>query len=564
MNLYYTVLNALLLLSTLILLKHSWYRFSYFLQMFQQHGYKINELYHWIIRNFYNRVIVAEHFLIIIVIFSLLFFLSERLTITAATWVLSLFTLFWFGSATRYKPDKDKKPLVYTARMKRLAATLGVIFIFFVFIVIDLSFSGRFLNTPIVIRDTGSALLIAEPYFLLFGLVVADMSLPFFLFLSAFLMKPVEKRVHNRFKKKARKKLSSLPGLKVIAITGSYGKTSTKYMIHALLQERYSVCMTPGSYNTPMGICKVINDDLEARHQVLLLEMGARYEGNIRELCNIAQPDVAVITNVGKAHLETFGSKETIIREKSTLAKELKPGGVLVLNGDDENVAAMAALSPGTDITLAGINNGSVRASDISYNEKGTRFTLTWLHDNEIVNEQQIKIKLLGVHNVQNFLLAAAVAHKFDIRPGTIAHAAGRIEPVEHRLELKNQNGLIIIDDAFNSNPVGARNALDILASFSSGRKIIITPGMIELGDLQDKENQEFGKYIAKANLDLIILVGKEQTQPIQNGILEVQPGADNIRVVSSLFEANDLVKEYAREGDVILYENDLPDTFNE
>jgi len=532
--------------------------------MFQQHGYKLNEFYHWIIRNFYNRVIVAEHFLIVIVIFSLLFFLSERLTITAATLILSLFTIFWFGSTSRYKPDKDKKPLVYTARMKRLAGTLAVIFLLFAYIVIDLSFTGRFLNTPIVIRDTGSALMIAEPYFLLFGLIIADMSVPFFLFLAALLMKPVESRVHNRFKKKARKKLAGLPDLKVIAITGSYGKTSTKYMIHSLLRERYNVCMTPGSYNTPMGICKVINNDLEARHQILLLEMGARYEGNIKELCNIAKPDVAVITNVGKAHLETFGSRETIIKEKSTLAKELKPGGILVLNGDDEHVAAMADLSPDSDVIFAGIGQGSIRASDITYNENGTRFILKWHRNNEIVNEQQINMKLLGFHNVQNFLLAAAVAHKFEIRPGTIAHAAERIEPVEHRLELKRRNGLIIIDDAFNSNPTGAKNALDILASFTTGRKIIITPGMIELGDLQDTENQKFGRLIAEAGLDLIILVGKEQTDPILKGIKNIKPDANNIHVVSSLFEANDIIKDYAREGDVILYENDLPDTYNE
>jgi UDP-N-acetylmuramoyl-tripeptide--D-alanyl-D-alanine ligase len=532
--------------------------------MFQQHGYKFNEYYHWVIRNFYNRVIVAEHFLIIIVIFSLLFLLSERLTITAATWILSLFTLFWFGSGSRYTSEKNKKPLVYTARMKRLAGTLAVIFLFFVFIVVDLSFTGRLLNTPVVIRDAGSALMIAEPYFLLFGLIVADMSVPFFLILAGFLMKPVENRIHNRFKKKARTKLLGFPDLKVIAITGSYGKTSTKYMTHSLLQERYQVCMTPGSYNTPMGICKVINNDLEARHQILLLEMGARYEGNISELCSIAKPDIAVITNVGKAHLETFGSPEAIASEKSTLAKELKPGGTLVLNGDDEIVVEMAALNPEAEIILAGIENGSVRASDIRYDKTGTHFIMKWYRNNEVQDEQPISMRLLGVHNVQNFLLAAAVAHKFGIRPATIALAASRIEPVEHRLELKSRDGLTIIDDAFNSNPVGAKNAIDILTSFTSGRRIIITPGMIELGELQESENQEFGRYIAKADLDLVILVGREQTEPIQNGIHEIRPGAENVHVVSSLFEANDIIREYAREGDVILYENDLPDSFNE
>jgi UDP-N-acetylmuramoyl-tripeptide--D-alanyl-D-alanine ligase len=564
LNLYYTILNALLFVSAFVLLKHSWYRFTYFLQMFQQHGYKIREFYHWFIRGFQSRVVIPEHFLFIIVIFSILLFLSESLTISAATLTLSLFTLFWFGSVTRFKAEKDKKPLVYTARMKRLAFTLGTFLFLFIFTIIDLSFTGRLMNTPIVIRGTGNALLAAEPYFLLFGLVLADMSVPFFLFLAAWLMAPLERSIHNSFKNKARKKLSGMPDLKIIAITGSYGKTSTKFLIHALLKERYQVCMTPGSYNTPMGICKVINNDLEARHQILILEMGARYEGNIKELCEIARPDVSVITNVGIAHLETFGSEENIAREKSTLAKELKPGGILVLNGDDEAVSAMGSLNKEAKILYAGIHNGSVRASGIEYNEKGTRFAMQWLENGRITEEHEIGLRLLGAHNVQNFLLAACVAREFGIRPGTMALAAAQIEPVEHRLELKQQNGLTIIDDAFNSNPTGAKNAVEILSSFPAGRKVIITPGMIELGDIQEEVNRMFGKHIAEANLDLVILVGRQQTEPILQGFREHGGPQEKVRVANSLFEANEIARQFVRDGDVILYENDLPDTYSE
>lgn len=565
MSLYYTVLNALLLLSAFILLKHSWYRFIYFLQMLQQHGYKLNEFGSWIFRFFYTRIFLPEHFLFVIVTFSLLFFLSDRLTITAATWILGLFAIFWFGSTSSFKTDKDKKPLVYTPRMKRLAITQAAFLFFLVFVIFDLSFTGRLMNTPVVIRDAASAILAAEPYFLLFGLILVDISVPFFLFLAAVLMKPVENRIHNKFKKKARNKIAGMPDLKVIAITGSYGKTSTKFLIEALLKERYSVCMTPGSYNTPMGICKVINNDLNARHQILILEMGARYEGNIRELCEIVQPDVAVITNVGKAHLETFGSIEAISREKSTLATELKAAGTLVLNADDKLVSGMAELNKNVTTIFAGIQSGSITAAGISFNEKGTQFTMNWNNtDGTGTETQKIEMNLLGAHNIQNFLLAAAVAKVFNIRPETIALAAGQIEPVEHRLELKHLNGLTIIDDAFNSNPVGAKNAVEILSSFTSGRKIIITPGMIELGDIEDMENKKFGGHIAEANIDLIILVGKKQTAPILEGIRETAGNDSNVRVVNSLFEANEIVKEYARSGDVILYENDLPDMYNE
>ncbi|MEX1063233.1 MAG: UDP-N-acetylmuramoyl-tripeptide--D-alanyl-D-alanine ligase [Balneolaceae bacterium] len=565
MNLYYSILNMLLLFSAAVLVKHSWYRLQYFLQMFQQHGYKTNEFYNWIIHNFNLKVVPTEYFLFLVLVLSLLIFLSEQLTVTSVTLVLSLFTVFWFGTTTRYNREKKKKPLVYTPRMKRLFSLQSAILLFFMYIITDLSFSGRLMNSGIITGNAESALMIAEPYALLTGLLIVDVSIPFFLFAAAWILKPLEERIHEGFKEKARRKLAGMPGLKIIAVTGSYGKTSTKFLIHSMLKERYNVCVTPGSYNTPMGISKVINNELHARHQILILEMGARYEGNIRELCSIARPDVAVLTNVGKAHMETFGSREAIIREKSTLAKEVKPEGILVLNADDEAVASMAGLNKNAEVIFSGIQKGSVRASDIAYDENGTTFTLLFQKKPGKVIQQKISMKLLGLHNVRNFLLAAAVADKFSIRAGTIALAAEQLEPVEHRLEMKRQGGLLIIDDAFNSNPVGAKNAVEILASFGSGRKIIITPGMVELGDIQDEENGKFGEAIGEAALDLVILVGNVQTRPIHEGIRKVQGGSDeNVRIAASLFEANSIIRDYARDGDVILYENDLPDVFDE
>jgi UDP-N-acetylmuramoyl-tripeptide--D-alanyl-D-alanine ligase len=397
---------------------------------------------------------------------------------------------------------------------------------------------------------------------LCFGFVIADMMIPFLVYAAAWIMKPVESQIQRGFKKQARRKIASMPGLKVIAITGSYGKTSTKFMLATLLKERFSVCFTPGSYNTPMGICKVINNDLEAHHQILILEMGARYEGNIKELCEIARPHISVITNVGVAHMESFGSAEAVAREKSTLARELVKDGLLVLNGDDPVVASMAELRNDVKTVFTG-DKGSVQAEEISYGTEGTSFKMIWV-DGDKKESIQVQTKLLGKHNVDNLLLAAAVARELGIRSGTVALAASTIEPVEHRLELKQRNGIYIIDDAFNSNPVGAKNAVEILAGFTSGRRIIVTPGMIELGELQEEANREFGRDIGKANLDMIYLVGKEQTRPILNGIKETADSDDNIHVVSSLFEANDHLQKSMKPGDVILYENDLPDSFNE
>jgi UDP-N-acetylmuramoyl-tripeptide--D-alanyl-D-alanine ligase len=552
------IMNAIIILLIAIFIRHSLHRLRYFLHMFQQLGYKTNEFRHWLMDHFYSRFFTSEHIFFNLLILGMITLLVDRITLTAGSITMFIFTLFWFLDLSRYKAEKEKKPLVYTARLKRLMVTTLIIIGFLWFYMIDIAYRG------VQLRDFVAPFINVDPYFLSFGMVVVDIFIPIFLFMAAYLMKPVEKKIQNGFKKQARKKLASLPHLKVIAITGSYGKTSTKFLMDAFLKERVRVCVTPGSFNTPMGICKVINNDLDAHHQVLILEMGARYQGNIKELCDIAQPDISVITNVGLSHLETFGSQEAVAKEKSTLAKELKSGGTLILNGDDPLVRKMADLRDDVNIVFAG-SEGKVRISDSETDAEGTRFEMSIFDDENNRTEKEIfKTKLLGKHNIQNMSIAAAVALEFDIRLKTMSIAASKMEPVEHRLELKERNGLTVIDDAFNSNPVGAKNAVDILASFKTGKKIIITPGMIELGELEEQENQKLGEHIAKAGLDLVILVGDNQTKPLQKGLSSVQNGeAPDVRVVNTLFEANDLLKDYASPGDVVLYENDLPDTYN-
>ncbi|MGF1669618.1 MAG: UDP-N-acetylmuramoyl-tripeptide--D-alanyl-D-alanine ligase [Balneolaceae bacterium] len=546
----------------IILARHSLYRIRYLLHMFQLHGYKTAEFREWTHQNFSAKVITPEHVLFNLVILSLLYFLSDSLTPSAATIILAVFVLFWFFPAGKYRLEQEKKKLVFTPRMKRLAATLALLILPFWYGTIELGYTGT-ISSIVSVRQIDNLFLAADPYILAFGFVVADIAIPFLLFLASYLMKPIEIQIQKGFKKKARQKLAMLPSLRVIAITGSYGKTSTKFILNAMLRERYKVCVTPGSYNTPMGICKVINDDLQAHHQILILEMGARYPGNIKELCDIAKPDMSIITNVGVSHLETFGSREVLIYEKATLARELKTGGVLVLNGDDEQVSEMSKLRNDIKVIKTG-SNGSVVYENIRYDHEGTTVDLKFGRNGES-EKVEIKTELLGKHNVQNIVIAAAAAFELGIRPHTMALALRSLKPVEHRLELRKEGGLFIIDDAFNSNPVGAENAVEILSGFKTGRKIIVTPGMIELGSLQESVNRKFGEQIAHANLDLVILVGKTQTKAIQDGIQSAANGSSTeVKIVNSLFEANDILKSYARPGDVVLYENDLPDSFNE
>lgn len=559
MDLYILVTNLLVLVLVLVLLRYSLYRIRYFLHMFQLVGYKTSDFRNWCMENMFPKVISGEHVFFNIVIFIVSYFLSRRITLTSGTIVVTVFALFWFGGRIRYKTERVKKPLVFTARMKRLTALVAVLILPLWYGVMELSMLSM------IARDFAAPFVFTDPYFLGFGLVFVDIFIPLLIFLAGWVTKPLEWSIQQGFKKKAIQKLNSLPNLKVIAITGSYGKTSTKFIIDTFLSQRYSVCMTPGSYNTPMGICKVINNDLNATHDMLILEMGARYRGNIDELCDIARPDASVVTNVGVSHLKTLGSVKGIAEEKGTVVRRTKPGGAAILNGDDPAVAEMEALRDDIQIILTG-DNGSIRAEEIRVSESGTSFEMVWLNEDGTRDQsEQITTRLLGAHNIQNILLGAAVARLLGVRLKTIAVAAASMEPVEHRLELKQREGLTVIDDAFNSNPVGAKSALDVLGAFSGRKRVIITPGMIELGEKQDELNERFGRQIAESGIDVAILVGEEQTRPIYRGIQRSKAAVKpDVHIVSSLFEANELLRKTTSPGDVVLYENDLPDTFND
>lgn len=519
-------------------------------------GYKGNEYWSWLRSHWDEKVIPTDlgvFNLVLLLAVAADGFFGSPITKNTLAVIFFVYAVFWLSSVKRYKQEKVKKPLVLTNRVKRLMVPVILLGLTLPAFLTYEAYTGRFLY------NYDPEFLSFDVILLVFGWVFTAILIPFYILLASWFTKPIENNIQEGFKKQARKKLASMPHLKVIAITGSYGKTSTKFMVRDLLKERFSVCSTPGSYNTPMGICKVINNDLQSHHQILILEMGARYEGNIQELCDIAQPNISIVTNVGVAHLETFGSQEVIAREKGTLVDNLSMNGAAILNGDDEYVREMGSDRPDIERVLVGLNHGDIKAGQISYNTEGTRF------EAEINGDRiSFQTKLLGAHNVQNMLLAIGTAHYLGIRAKTMSLGASNIEPVEHRLELKKAGGFFIIDDAFNSNPVGAKNAVEILGQFNSGKRIIITPGMVELGDIEFEENKKFGEAIAAANLDKIILVGEERAEPILEGIESVENQGEKVSVVNSLFEANDLLKSFVQAGDVVLYENDLPDVYNE
>lgn len=539
---------ALVLLGALATLFAGWRagrRVRFFLHIFQLETYKFDRYGRWLTDHIGSTVVRPSHGAGATALALAALGASYVDPSWIALAVLPVWT-FTFISSRRYRSDEEKKPLEFTARMTRLAVPVGVLTL------LPVACGGLYgwsLGDP-----TGIL-------WYLGGFLVADLGAPLWVALGAGLMQPVETAIQRGFKRQARGRLQSRPDLTVVGITGSYGKTSTKFILAELLRQKYNVYATPSSYNTPMGLCLAVNEHLKPEHQVLVLEYGIRYPGDMDELCDIAEPDLSVVTTVGVAHLETMGTVENVAREKGKLVERTQSDGSVILNADDERVAAMAERASGSVwcVSTEDHPDADVTAHDIRYDTTGTSFVVR----DDTGTEATFETSLLGVHNVINVLLAVAVGRSRGLRLRQMAHAATRLEPVEHRLQLRERGGITIIDDAFNSNPIGARNAVEILSEMGEGRRVIVTPGMVELGNRQWDENKALGTYIARHDLDLVVLVGEEQTEPIQEGLSDAQFPEEHVKVFSSLSDAQNFLGRQLEPGDVVLYENDLPDQYS-
>lgn len=440
--------------------------------------------------------------------------------------------LFAFFYLCRKTPSK--KPLAYTGRIKRLISALAVL--------VAAVFSLSLLTGCAWIRLIPGALL------------------PVTVFIAYALTYPIEEGVKKWYFNDARKKINRLQKLSVVGLTGSFGKTSTKFFLGTILSEKYNVLVTPASYNTPMGITKVIRGSLNESHDVFVAEMGARYVGDIEELCRLTSPQIGIITSVGKQHLETFGSYSNIIRTKGELLDALPASGAAFANGDNPDCVDMLnAAKHVKNRFLFGIhgNNLYMRAQDIAVGEWGSSFTL--LAQNG--ETAKCKTQLLGEHNILNITGAAACAYYMGMPIEQISAGIKKLKPVEHRLELI-PGPVTVIDDTFNANPAGVKAAVDVLKEFH-GRRIIVTPGMVELGEEEDALNEEFGRKMA-SGADIVILVGKRHADPMEKGLkAEGFPGECIVRT-DNLEQATAKLPLYAPPGSVVLFINDLPDNYNE
>lgn len=454
-----------------------------------------------------------------------------------------LFTLIYVNTESSVNA---KVPLRKTKRLVRLA----IVFILLAAIITwGLTLLLNYL--AYVIGDTVTGILRFAP------VCIMPILTPYILFLSNCINKPFESIVKYYYINKAKQKLDGTDVLK-IGITGSYGKTTVKEILKTLLSVKYRVLSTPASYNTPYGIALTVKN-LDDTHDVFIAEMGARTKGDVKELVNIVKPTFGVLTGVNNQHLETFGSIENTKNTKYELFEGLPENGKGFFTADNDYSVELYNRFGGEKY-LCGLNGEEdlVTVSDMVTSSKGTSFTLN------IKGEEPLNCvtSLLGKHSISNICLAVGVAYKAGLTPEEIYTGLNRVTSVGHRLELvPNNKNVVIIDDSYNASVDGTKAAMEVLDVFD-GRKIVVTPGLVELGKEENVANFNFGKELAR-HADVVIVIGNHNGEIIVNGLIDGGMDKKNIRFAKNLKKGNETLNELLKEGDVVLFENDLPDNYN-
>ena len=469
------------------------------------------------------------------------FSISTYCPTNVAMYLIILFAIF---NSARLLKAKYKKPLVFTKRARR---------IYLVAIILTISIIGIIASVLGNINE----IKIMLSYCIITSLALYIVS-HIIINIANFILIPVEKYINKKYYNDAARILTAMPDLKIIGITGSYGKTSTKHYLHRILSEKYDVLMTPGSFNTTLGVIRTIREYLKPYNEVFIVEMGAKQQGDIKEICDLVKPQMGIVTAVGEQHLESFKSIENVQSTKFELIDALPINGLGVLNDDFEfvanrNVDNVKCMRYAVNNTT----NATYTATDIVYNETGTQFKITG-NGKELL----LHTRLVGECNISNLIAAVIIAIELNVPDEKIRYAVEKIEQIEHRLNLKRTpGGITIIDDAFNSNPTGSKMAMDVLSRFNKGKRIVITPGMIELGEKQYELNEALGMKIAEC-ADVAIIVGEYNKDALLNGIGQGNMDENNVHAVASFNEAQRMLATIAKTGDTVLYENDLPDTF--
>jgi UDP-N-acetylmuramoyl-tripeptide--D-alanyl-D-alanine ligase len=431
-----------------------------------------------------------------------------------------------------------KKPLDYTARAKRTLLTARLVI------------------------GAAALVLFVSPVPVWLGAAILLHSAPWVILAANIILKPIQAYINRGFVRQAAGRLGELRP-QVIGVAGSYGKTSTKYYIDVLLAQKYSVIKSPGNFNTLLGITRVVNDMLKPEHKIFIAEMGAYKRGEVKEIADLVHPRIGIITSIGPEHFERFLTMENIEETNYELIAALPVDGLAVFNGDNEHCRKLAGRTRHTRVALYSLDrqpDSDLWAESVEHTREGLCFVVATKEGHSVA----VKTRIVGRHNVLNILGATRIALELGLSIEECARGIAKLEPAPNRLEVKpGAAGTTIIDDSYNSNPIGAAEALYVLSQFSGGKRVLVTPGMIELGTLHYQKNEEFGHLAARC-ADFVILVGPEQTKPIQDGLRRGGFPEESLRIIKDLSETQSIFQKMLRPGDVILFENDLPDLYTE
>ncbi len=452
---------------------------------------------------------------------------TEWALLLSAVPFLALLLVFW-------KVDGKYALKVKTARTGRLTRLFGIYYFF------TALFSYIFIAVLAFLAEWNGSSLYALIAYAPFALM--PIFLPVCLCLANATTGVFEESRNKRFVKRAGQVLDESKIVRV-AVVGSYGKTSVKNILKVLLAEKYSVIETPASYNTPMGIAKTVCAPAFSGKEIFIAEMGARKRGDIQELCRIVKPDYAIFTGVCAQHIATFGSEEAVLAEKSEV---LRCGAKKVICGE--------SLRGKVESPIAAF--ASDKVEDVRLSAIQTQFVLT-LQGKRI----EVTTALLGRAAVENISLAAALCEELGMTAEEIAAGIEKLRPVPHRLQLIESGGAYILDDGYNCNIEGAAYALEVLGLFE-GRTCVVTPGIVEGGILEEELNERLGALLAEKSLTKVILVGDTLVGAVKRGYLSAGGDEDGVTVAKTLAAAQELLGEWVRSGDAILFLNDLPDVY--
>lgn len=515
-------------------------RLMNYLHALQQEDYDDYRLFHWIIE---NRVIDKRASLAIIILSLLSTFISASFLFNACLFMIFIGVMYF-----EKDPRKDsKKALVLTSRAKRILMPAF----------------GMSVASGAAISLTNMPFLWLIPTHLL----------PFFLILSNICLRPYEAKIQAKFYAEAQDRLATIRPV-IIAITGSYGKTSVKHILGHILKTAAPTTITPGSVNTLMGITRIIREQLQPNTRYFVVEMGAYGPGSIEKLCKLTPPDLGIITAVGHAHYERFKSLETVAHAKYELAQAtLSKGGTVIVHEKTLRFPyanAMRLKDPRNFIAVGErpdprienpepcfLNDADVNVKFVEQTLEGLRIKIKY-HEKSYA----LKVPLYGLHHAHNIALAFTAALALGLEANDVINALARCPQIPHRLELKPyKDGSTIIDDAYNSNPSGFKSALELMTLLHpSGRKILITPGIVELGAAHDDVHTTIGMYAAEV-CDIVVAVNPSRIPTFISGF-KSHPKAKEILTFETFAEAENWLVSIKRDGDLILLENDLPDLY--